>query len=115
MGHGDALFPGEVEIADDAVGPQVDNIDFQRIARWADGAGDVDAPGRRPQDAQRSAVQPDFGDGLDRAEIEEHAFPRMDRFGRLEVERFAIGCFAGIKFDAVFRAPRPAYELREFG
>ena len=61
VGHGDSLLLGEVEIADDAVGPQVDDIDLQLIARRSDGVGDVDAPGRRPQDAQRSAVQPDFG------------------------------------------------------
>ena len=40
VGHGDALFLGEVEIADDAVGPQVDDIDLQHIARRADGASD---------------------------------------------------------------------------
>ncbi len=114
MGHGDAFFLGQVEIADDPVGPQVDDVDLQRIARRTDDVGDIDAPGRRPQNAQRSAVQPDFGDGLHSAKIEEQAAPGTPGRGRLQIERFSIGGLSGIILDAVFASPRPAYELREF-
>jgi len=58
-------------VADETVGPEVGDADLQFILAVAQHAGHVAAERRLPKRAERFAVQPDFGDDFDAAEVEE--------------------------------------------
>ena len=61
VGPGQSLFRREGLVADDAIGPEVDDLDLEAVARRLDRVGHVHAEGRRPEHAEVLAVETDLG------------------------------------------------------
>ena len=87
-------------VANQAVHPAVRDAHLERVFAGAQLRRDIAAEGRLLPDAQRFAIQPDFGEVSDAAQIEQGGgFSSQVR--RRDGERFPIHCDAGVKFDAV--------------
>lgn len=60
MGRCDTSFLRQVQIADDPVGPQVDHVDLEHVARGFNNIRDLHPPGSSPENAKIFPIQPHF-------------------------------------------------------
>ena len=61
---------GQVLVADQPVGPEVDHFDLQGVRTGAERSAYIDAERRLPKDAQVAAVEFDFSNYLDAAQVQ---------------------------------------------
>ena len=94
------VFGGELFVADEAVGLEIGDADFQGVVAGVDGIGDVGAEGEFPEDAEVFAVDDDLSEHLDAAEVEEKTPSVGRRVGR-EGEFIGVAGGAGKIFDAL--------------
>jgi hypothetical protein len=107
---GDPLFLRLARVADEAVDPGVDHIDFQLVAPRLDHARQLDAPRVGPYDPEIVAVPSHSGDALDLAELE--AYKAFGFLGR-QLEGLSVSGLAGEESDAFIRMLVPRGELLE--
>ena len=67
-----ALVLRELAVANQAVGPVIDDFDFEFVLAGLDGLRDVHSPGRTPEHAQVFSVECDLRRLYDISEIEEN-------------------------------------------
>ena len=120
VGFCNPFFFGLVKIADDAVRPEIDDVYFQHVAGGLHRFGDIHAPRKAPKDAEFLAVEPDFGNFFDIAQVEKEPFGLAVRFFRgpgcgAQVKCFPVSGLARIKFDSFFGAASPAGQFWKLG
>jgi hypothetical protein len=74
VGLDDAFFGRQGSVADETVKPGVDDFNFEFVALFFHGLGNIDLPGSGPDDAEVFSVQADASEEIDRAEIKEKFF-----------------------------------------
>ena len=90
---------GELLVADEAIRPEVRDFNLQFVVARLGGLGDVDSERGLPQDAQVLAVQPNLGNLLDAAEVEQDRTVFAESLGG-DVDGFAVRRRAGEILDA---------------
>ena len=76
------MFFRQPGVADQAVRPKVDDLDFQVIRAGLHGPADLHSPGRGPDYAEIVPVQTDAGEVLHNAQVKEPGGPQSLRLGR---------------------------------
>jgi hypothetical protein len=79
VGDGAALFLRQPGVPDQAVGPEVDDLDFQFVQAGPHRVMDLYPPGGGPDDSKLSAVEPHASEVFDNAQIEEAGEPKLLR------------------------------------
>ncbi len=105
---GEPFIRGKAEVADNPVGPEIDHVDFQPVARRPQGTGDLNAPWGAPEDAEFFAVQSDFGNIFHIAKIKKNPFCLCFP---IQVESFPVGGSSGVIPDSVLGSLCPADEI----
>src|ERR1017187_7904366 len=109
-----ALLPyeiwGALFVADQPVGPDVGDRNFNRVLAGHNRIADIDAPGRRPHYADFLSIHTRCCQIVDDAEIEIHLAVRWHG-GKMD--RLLVDCGAGVVLNALFGVGCPVFKALE--
>ena len=103
------LASGGLRVADEAVGPEIGDVDLKDVLAWVERRRDVGGVGLLPKDFGGFSVDAEGGDFVDFAKVEQEGLGWVE-LGGGEADGGAIGGGAGEVADAGVVEVGPGFE-----